>query len=155
MDAGSTGRGIVHGVDSLTFTENDVRHFLAAAAARKCPVARISIAPVHAATSTVGEVDSRYRPHRDCRTEGVFDSGNRSDSVWHYGHRAMPPDSLFETNLDVIDRSINRVCHDARIAGADADDFASSVKAGAARKRRARFCANTKAARRSRPASRS
>jgi RNA polymerase sigma factor (sigma-70 family) len=34
----------------------------------------------------------------------------------------------FEANGDVIDRAIARVCHDAGLRGADADDFASNVK---------------------------
>jgi RNA polymerase sigma factor (sigma-70 family) len=34
----------------------------------------------------------------------------------------------FEANGDVIDRAIARVCHDAGLRGADAEDFASNVK---------------------------
>src|SRR5205814_3987910 len=40
----------------------------------------------------------------------------------------MDPATLFESNLDVIDRVIAGVCRRARINGADAEDFASSVK---------------------------
>ncbi len=57
-----------------------------------------------------------------------LDRGPESASLWHYGSPAMLPRSLFETHLALIERAIQRVCHDARIAGADADDFASSVK---------------------------
>ena len=40
----------------------------------------------------------------------------------------MDPATLFESNLDVIDRVIAGVCRRARINGADAEDFASSIK---------------------------
>ncbi|HEX3577750.1 MAG TPA: sigma-70 family RNA polymerase sigma factor [Thermoanaerobaculia bacterium] len=40
----------------------------------------------------------------------------------------MNPSSLFETNLAVIDGVIAMVCRRARLHGADAEDFASSVR---------------------------
>jgi RNA polymerase sigma factor (sigma-70 family) len=40
----------------------------------------------------------------------------------------MNPRQLFESHLDVIDRAIRRVCRDVRLAGADAEDFASTAK---------------------------
>ncbi len=40
----------------------------------------------------------------------------------------MDPRQSFEANLSTIDRIIARVCWRARISGADAEDFASSVK---------------------------
>jgi len=40
----------------------------------------------------------------------------------------MTPRELFETNLDLIERAIARVCRDSRLQGADAEDFASSAK---------------------------
>ena len=40
----------------------------------------------------------------------------------------MHPRELFETQLDVIERAVERVCRDARLAGADAEDFASSAR---------------------------
>jgi RNA polymerase sigma factor (sigma-70 family) len=56
------------------------------------------------------------------------DSSLGNESLWQYGHPSMSPHSLFETHLDLIERSIRRVCLDGRITGADADDFASSVR---------------------------
>lgn len=50
------------------------------------------------------------------------------DAVFQYGITAMHRHELFEAHLDVIERSIRRVCQDARVAGADAEDFASAVK---------------------------
>ena len=38
------------------------------------------------------------------------------------------PNALFEENLDAIERAIARVCREARLDGADAEDFASSVR---------------------------
>ncbi|HYR28750.1 MAG TPA: sigma-70 family RNA polymerase sigma factor, partial [Thermoanaerobaculia bacterium] len=35
---------------------------------------------------------------------------------------------LFESQLDVIERAIRRVCRDVRLAGPDAEDFASTAK---------------------------
>ncbi|MCU1349343.1 MAG: hypothetical protein JWO56_2373 [Acidobacteria bacterium] len=40
----------------------------------------------------------------------------------------MGPRELFETNLPVVERAIARVCRDARLSGADAEDFASSAR---------------------------
>jgi RNA polymerase sigma factor for flagellar operon FliA len=40
----------------------------------------------------------------------------------------MPPEELFRTNLALIDEVIARVCRRSRLYGADAEDFASSVK---------------------------
>jgi RNA polymerase sigma factor (sigma-70 family) len=40
----------------------------------------------------------------------------------------MTSASLFEEHLDAIERAIARVCREARLAGADAEDFASSVR---------------------------
>ncbi|HEV7486271.1 MAG TPA: sigma-70 family RNA polymerase sigma factor [Thermoanaerobaculia bacterium] len=40
----------------------------------------------------------------------------------------MDPRQLLETQLDVIERAIRRVCHDVRIGGPDAEDFASAAK---------------------------
>jgi RNA polymerase sigma factor (sigma-70 family) len=40
----------------------------------------------------------------------------------------MEPRELFEANLAVIERATARVCRDAGLHGADAEDFASSVK---------------------------
>lgn len=40
----------------------------------------------------------------------------------------MKPRELFEANLAAIERAIARVCRDANVAGADAEDFASTVK---------------------------
>jgi RNA polymerase sigma factor (sigma-70 family) len=40
----------------------------------------------------------------------------------------MGPHELFEANLPVAEQAIARVCRDARLTGADAEDFASSVR---------------------------
>ena len=40
----------------------------------------------------------------------------------------MTVNTLFEENLEAIDRAIARVCREARLIGADAEDFASSVR---------------------------
>ncbi|HEX7153604.1 MAG TPA: sigma-70 family RNA polymerase sigma factor [Thermoanaerobaculia bacterium] len=40
----------------------------------------------------------------------------------------MSARARFEANLDVIDRAIARVCREGNLRGADADDFASTVK---------------------------
>lgn len=40
----------------------------------------------------------------------------------------MNPEAIFRDNSDLIDRIIDRVCRRASIYGADAEDFASSVK---------------------------
>jgi DNA-directed RNA polymerase specialized sigma24 family protein len=40
----------------------------------------------------------------------------------------MGPRELFEANLAVIERAIEVVCASASLRGADAEDFASSVK---------------------------
>lgn len=40
----------------------------------------------------------------------------------------MQPRDLFEMNLSMIERVIERVCRAARLAGADAEDFASSAR---------------------------
>jgi len=40
----------------------------------------------------------------------------------------MDPATLFESNLDVIDRVIAGVCRRARINAADAEDFAYNVR---------------------------
>ncbi|HJQ36212.1 MAG TPA: sigma-70 family RNA polymerase sigma factor, partial [Thermoanaerobaculia bacterium] len=41
---------------------------------------------------------------------------------------AMSATTLFEENLDAIERAIARVCREARLMGADAEDFASNVR---------------------------
>ncbi|MDP9191525.1 MAG: sigma-70 family RNA polymerase sigma factor [Acidobacteriota bacterium] len=43
---------------------------------------------------------------------------------------AMNPRELFESNLSTIDRIVATVCRRARIRGADAEDFASTVRVG-------------------------
>jgi RNA polymerase sigma factor (sigma-70 family) len=40
----------------------------------------------------------------------------------------MHSSEMFETHLDAIERAIGRVCRDARISGADAEDFASAAR---------------------------
>lgn len=40
----------------------------------------------------------------------------------------MNPAELFQANLELVDRLIDRVCRRARLFGADAEDFASSVR---------------------------
>lgn len=40
----------------------------------------------------------------------------------------MTPDNPFEANLEAIERAIARVCREARLAHADAEDFASSAR---------------------------
>jgi RNA polymerase sigma factor (sigma-70 family) len=40
----------------------------------------------------------------------------------------MSSGNPFEANLDVIERAMARVCRDARLSGADAEDFASSAR---------------------------
>jgi RNA polymerase sigma factor (sigma-70 family) len=50
--------------------------------------------------------------------------------LWHYedGYPHMSPRSLFEANLDVIERAIAQVCRQVRLHGADAEDFASTAR---------------------------
>ncbi len=64
--------------------------------------------------------------------DGVtFDGVNNGPGIaalWHYCRTAMHPRELFETHLDVIERAIHRVCLDARVTGADEEDFASVAK---------------------------
>jgi len=61
-------------------------------------------------------------PIRDNESDGVVRCREGVPS------RKMDPRQLFEANLSTIDRIIARVCWRARIQGADAEDFASTVK---------------------------
>lgn len=40
----------------------------------------------------------------------------------------MHPNAVFETHLEPIERAIRFICRDARLTGADAEDFASTVR---------------------------
>jgi len=53
-----------------------------------------------------------------------------SKQLWHYdgGNLLMTTRSLFEVNLDVINRAIAQVCRQVRLHGADAEDFASAAR---------------------------
>ncbi|HEX7137003.1 MAG TPA: hypothetical protein VF219_04120, partial [Vicinamibacterales bacterium] len=42
--------------------------------------------------------------------------------------KPMSPEELFRENLQLIDRIATRVCHKARLFGADAEDFASAFR---------------------------
>jgi RNA polymerase sigma factor (sigma-70 family) len=50
--------------------------------------------------------------------------------LWHYedGYPHMTIRSLFEENLDVIDRAIAQVCRHVRLHGPEAEDFASIAR---------------------------
>jgi RNA polymerase sigma factor (sigma-70 family) len=50
------------------------------------------------------------------------------ERVWQDGAKSMHPNAVFETHLEAIERAIRFVCRDARLSGADAEDFASSVR---------------------------
>lgn len=48
--------------------------------------------------------------------------------VWQNAATSMHPNAVFETHLEAIERAIRYVCRDARLSGADAEDFASSAR---------------------------
>lgn len=61
-------------------------------------------------------------------SDGVLHQSGGHTPVCHYGQTPVGPHQLFEARLDTIERAIRRVCRDARLSGADAEDFASAVK---------------------------